>query len=158
MPAVMPDVLGDLGPGFRPPVTAGDRPQRNHWIDMGPGPVHPRSFQSLLNHQVIGTFDTATPNRIATRLVPGIVQHPAPLLQIVQTRLDGGEGCQGPAPLGHGGQLPQGFQYHRRIPRVQGMPLDGEPPREGRRPFPIHGLARVRDIFVPGGAGTCRAR
>jgi len=26
LPAVMPDMLGDLGPGFRPPITAGDCP------------------------------------------------------------------------------------------------------------------------------------
>jgi hypothetical protein len=145
VPAVMPEVLGDLGPGFRPPGPVGDRPQRHHGMALGPGPGPSRAFQASLTPQVVGTFDTATPHGLATRLIPGLGQHPAPPLQIGPPLLDGGAGCQGPAPLGHGGQLPQGFPSHRRLPRGQGLPLAGDPPRAGRRPFPGPGLARVRD-------------
>jgi hypothetical protein len=109
LPALLPEVLRHLPPGFLPPVTAGDRPQRDHRIHMRPGPVHPSPFEPSLHDQFIGTLDAATPNGIAPRLIPAVIQHPPPLLQIVQTVLNDGseatkvlagcEFCKCPQPI-----------------------------------------------------------
>jgi len=92
LPILVPDVLDHLGPGLLPSVTAGHRPQRHHWIDVGPGPMHPGPFQPSLHDQFVGTLDAATANRIALGMTPRIIEPLPPLLHIAQTRVNGGDG------------------------------------------------------------------
>jgi len=72
----------DLGPGLVPAIAADDIAQRQHGIDMRPGPVHPAPFQPRFDDQFIAALDGPIPNRPARRQEGRILHMRRTLLQV----------------------------------------------------------------------------
>ena len=59
---------GNLGPGFLPPLIAGNVAQGHHRIDVLARPMHPGLFHSRLDDYLVGALDTPAADRITVCL------------------------------------------------------------------------------------------
>jgi hypothetical protein len=59
---LLAELAFDLGPLFSPASRAEDIAQGQHGIDMLVRPMHARTFQACLHHQLVAAFDNAAAN------------------------------------------------------------------------------------------------
>ena len=149
VPAVRPDGRGDRGPGFRPPVPAGPRPQRDHGLALGSGPGPSCSLRRR-SPPGCGHCRTTTPKRIAPRLIPGLGSLPRRFSRSCRLAWMGG-GLPSPGTITLVPQpTAQASKTAVASPRAR-EPAGWRPPGDGRV-LPRPGLACVRDR--PSGLGT----
>ena len=77
-----------LLPGLCPALIEEREPERQHGIDVFGFPMHARSFEPGLYHELVATLDTSRSNRPARGTVGRIVHQLAPLLQVGYLLLD----------------------------------------------------------------------
>ncbi len=71
-----------LLPGLCPALIQERQTQCEHGIDVLGFPMHTRSFETGLHHELVTTLHTSRPNWPARGTVGRIVHQPTPLLQI----------------------------------------------------------------------------
>ena len=75
-------------PGLCPPLIEQRQTQGQHGIDVLGFPMHARSFETGLHHELMTTLHTSRPNRPARGTVGRIVHQVTPFLQVGQLLLD----------------------------------------------------------------------
>ena len=56
LPLLLAECAHDLRPGLFPSVVADDVPQRQHWVDMRPCPMHATALQTGLDHELVSAL------------------------------------------------------------------------------------------------------
>jgi hypothetical protein len=59
-PILLPHLTLDLRPRFRPAIVAGNLAQPEHWLDMGPRPMHLGTSETRFDYELVATFHRAT--------------------------------------------------------------------------------------------------